>query len=410
MKDKTILYISYDGMTDPLGQSQVIPYLRELSALGYSIDILSAEKPQNYSENKELISKILAENNIGWKPVFYTKKPPVLSTIKDIRKLRKTAKKLMLENNYSIVHCRSYIAAFTGIYLKKKFKTKFLFDMRGFFADERVDGGLWCLSNPVYKQIYRYFKRKEVTFFNEADHIISLTKAGKEEILRRPEHINAKISVIPCCADLNHFDYQKIAESKKKQLRQELGLKENDFVLTYLGSTGTWYMPDEMLSFFKILKEEIPNAKFFIITRDDKNTVLNSAEKAGVSKDGLIIKPANRNEVPSFLSISNWSVFFIKPVFSKKASSPTKLAELSAMGIPFVCNTNVGDVEEIVNSNKLGITISEFSDNAFRQVVKEINGNLSYNPKELRNIAYKLFSLEIGVKKYSEVYENLLSK
>ncbi len=397
-------------MTDPLGQSQVIPYLRELSVLGYKIDILSAEKSQNYKEHKNLISKQLGDNNIGWEPIFYTKKPPVISTIKDIFSLRKKATKLMRENNYSIVHCRSYIAAFAGLYLKNKFNTKFLFDMRGFFADERVDGGLWSLSNPIYKQIFRFFKRKERLFFNEADHIISLTDAGKKEILSRPEHKNVKISVIPCCADLNHFDYHKISESEKEQLRKELGLKENDFVLTYLGSTGTWYMPDEMLRFFKILKEEIPNAKFFIITRDDKNIVLNSAEKAGVSKDDLIIKPANRNEVPLFLSISNWSVFFIKPVFSKKASSPTKLAELAAMGIPFVCNTNVGDVEHIVKNNGLGLSVSEFSDNVFRQCIKEICGNLTYNPEELRNIAYNLFSLETGVKTYSEVYENLLTE
>ena len=29
--DRRVLYISYNGMLDPLGQSQVIPYLKELS-------------------------------------------------------------------------------------------------------------------------------------------------------------------------------------------------------------------------------------------------------------------------------------------------------------------------------------------------------------------------------------------
>jgi len=42
-----ILYVSYDGMTDSLGQSQVIPYLTEISKNGYDIHILSAEAFSN---------------------------------------------------------------------------------------------------------------------------------------------------------------------------------------------------------------------------------------------------------------------------------------------------------------------------------------------------------------------------
>ena len=39
------LYISYDGMTDPLGRSQVLPYLQGLSERGHEITLLSCEKP-----------------------------------------------------------------------------------------------------------------------------------------------------------------------------------------------------------------------------------------------------------------------------------------------------------------------------------------------------------------------------
>ena len=46
---KRILFISYDGMTDPLGQSQVIPYLQGLSKHGYEIFLLSCEKKQAFT-------------------------------------------------------------------------------------------------------------------------------------------------------------------------------------------------------------------------------------------------------------------------------------------------------------------------------------------------------------------------
>ena len=38
-----ILYLSYDGMTDPLGQSQVLPYLAGLSKKGFRFHLISFE-------------------------------------------------------------------------------------------------------------------------------------------------------------------------------------------------------------------------------------------------------------------------------------------------------------------------------------------------------------------------------
>lgn len=39
-----ILYLTYDGLSDPLGQSQVIPYIVGLSKRGHKIVVLSSEK------------------------------------------------------------------------------------------------------------------------------------------------------------------------------------------------------------------------------------------------------------------------------------------------------------------------------------------------------------------------------
>ena len=89
-------------MTDPLGQSQVIPYLSGLSKLGYSFSLISCEKKENYDANKSKIEKILLDNNIQWYPIQYTKKPPILSTLYDVFKIKKLAISLHKKNNFSI--------------------------------------------------------------------------------------------------------------------------------------------------------------------------------------------------------------------------------------------------------------------------------------------------------------------
>ena len=155
-----VLYISYDGMTDALGQSQVLPYLRGLSQ-EYEIHLLSFEKEEPFGHLKHDISALCQSSGIHWHPQHYTKKPPVISTLRDIRRMWKSARKLQLEHGFKIVHCRSYIPGMTGMRLKKDFGVKFLFDMRGFWVDERVDGGQWKLEKPLYRRIYSYFKRKE---------------------------------------------------------------------------------------------------------------------------------------------------------------------------------------------------------------------------------------------------------
>ena len=59
---KNILYLSYDGLTDPLGQSQILPYLAGLSEAGYTITIISFEKPDRFSLYRDKIHAYCSAN------------------------------------------------------------------------------------------------------------------------------------------------------------------------------------------------------------------------------------------------------------------------------------------------------------------------------------------------------------
>jgi glycosyltransferase involved in cell wall biosynthesis len=401
-----VLYISYDGMTDPLGQSQVIPYLLKLSAHGYQFTLLSCEKPDRYREGKSVVDELLSGTSIKWQPIFYTKNPPVLSTIFDYLKLKRKARQLHKDKPFQVVHCRSYIPSLIGLWFKTRFHTKFVFDMRGFWADERVDGHLWNLKNPLYKTIYTFFKKKEHAFLQNADFVISLTTKGRHEMLQwngiSPR--SEKIVVIPCCVDTALFNPAKINIRQQSTIRTELGINEADFVLSYLGSIGTWYMLDEMLDFFSVLKKQQPSAKFLFITQDENVRIRTTAAKKKIADTDIIIKPVSRNEVPLLLSISNWSIFFIRPSYSKMSSSPTKQGEIMAMGIPVICNAGVGDTDEIVNHYQSGLVTDSSN---YESVVSRMQ-SVIIDPQNIRAGANDYFSLDKGVSKYAEIYQSLL--
>lgn len=421
-----ILYLSYDGLTDPLGQSQILPYIQGLSKVGYTITLVSFEKPDRYKTGKERIEKICASSNIDWHPLEYTKNPPVFSTLYDIDKLQKKAEELHKAKNFALIHCRSYITSLVAVRLKANFKIPFIFDMRGFWADERVDGKIWNLQNPVYKTIYRYFKKKERKFLEQADAVVSLTHAGKQELENwfnenpifggdenyynydRTAAILKKTTVIPCATDLDHFDLTRISSNKRKWLGAVYGIDPNHEYLGYVGSLGTWYMAEEMLNLYHHLLQTRPKLRFLILSHDDLEDLRGKADKLGIPRSFIIQISAERKDVPALMSMMAASVFFILPAYSKKASSPTKQGELMAMGIPVICNDNVGDTGTIVRKYNSGHVTKDFNQIDFQTISDNWEEIVRLSPEDIREGAKEYFSLEKGIKTYKNIYQDVL--
>ena len=407
---KTSLFISVDGMTDPLGQSQVLPYLSGLSKNGYKIFLISCEKPLVYENGKAIIERICKENNIIWYPLAYHNKPPIIGPFYNLLQINRLAKKLVAQNNIQLLHCRSYLSALIGLGFKKKHGTKFLFDMRGFYANERVDGNIWPQSKYIFKKIYEYFKRKEIEFCENADYTISLTYNGEKEIhsWKNVSNNPIPIQVIPCCADLEFFSKKNVNQLQVNELKSKLNISDDDFVISYLGAIGTWYLTDEMLQFYKQLKLKRSNALFLIITAENPEIVYRSAAKQGIDKSSLRVFRATRYEVVQLLSFTQFSIFFIKPAYSKKASSPTKLGELLSMGVPVICNSNVGDVEHIIETSNTGIVIDTFDEVSFNKAIIKMDNYLNVDIAERAKTVNDFFDLKTGVEKYTSVYKKLI--
>jgi len=403
-----VLYFSYDGMCDALGRSQVIPYLQGLAKKGHRIHIISCEKKEYFRRDGAKISRILSDSQIGWTPLKFSNFPPFVSKVYDLLKLRSAAMRHYKKAPFDVVHCRSYVTAFAGMYLQKQAGVGFVFDMRGFWVDERIEGNIWSLKNPLHRLAIWYFRKLEKEYFRKADAVVCLTEKGRQIIGDKfGGSVVNKTMVIPCCADTSHFSPDRIHPAKKETARQQLGIEPSQLVISYLGSTGTWYQTKEMLMFFKRMLRFYPDSKFLFITGDQPCIVLDMAQTLKIDPARLAIIQSDREQVPLYLSLSTISIYFIKPVFSKIASSPTKQGETLSMGIPFITNSGVGDIEQIVAESNAGILLNDFSEDTFDQAVAKIPEMLGKDPQSIRKFAIERFSLESGVEKYHEIYEGL---
>ena len=408
---KKILFISYDGMTDQLGQSQVIPYMQGLSRHGFEIFLLSCEKRSAFISSRHLVEQMLHGYNINWIPLKYTKNPPVISTLLDILRLKRRAKRIHFHHHIDLVHTRPGVPALVGLWMKKKMGVSFLNDIREFYADSRVEGGMWDLHNPIYKAVYRYFKRKETEQLEKSDGIVCLTYSAREIISKWPAfNKNIPFEVIPCSVDLALFNPSNINQTEKEALKRELHIKDGELIISYLGSMGGWYLTDEMMQFCKALYDSKPEIKFLFISPHRHELIIEAASKYGVPPANVITKKASRLQVPLLLSLSYFSIFFIKPCYSKQSSSPTKHGEIMAMGIPLITNSGVGDVEKVVNKYDSGVVLNALNEMEYKSTAQKIISGYDYDKIRIIQGARDFYSLDTAIKKYQNIYNSILNK
>lgn len=394
-----VLYISYDGMAEPLGQSQVIAYLEGL-ANKHRIHLISFEKPADLrdAEKMGMLHRRLDAAGIGWTPMRYHKRPSVAATLYDI--LRGQAMALLLSRRLrsDIVHARSYVPALMALPVKRLTDAKFLFDIRGFWADERVDGGIW----PARSLIYRIVKRLEQTFFRAADHVVTLTEASVPIIKGFPFWTGPvpPITVITTCADLDRFTPPPTPPAPAP------------FVFGYVGSFGTWYLINETMALFRALLDKRPDSRMLIVNRHEHDAVRAAALKAGIPIDRIEICSVPHHEVVSYIRQMHAAGALIRPCFSKISSAPTKLAEYLGCGVPCVGNAGVGDVGSILENDGTGVVLRSFDQASLAAAANSIL-LLAADPavrQRCRDTALLRFSLAHGVAAYNSIYNRLTER
>lgn len=391
-----VLYLSYSGMLEPLGQSQVLAYQERLAA-GHAVHLVSFERPADWArqEEREQVAQRMQAAGIHWHPLRYHKRFSLLATLWDIAVGIVHGWRLVRRHGLGIVHARSYVPAVMALVIKHMASMKFLFDMRGFWVDERVDGGLWKRGGLLYRG-GKWIERK---LLRGADHVVSLTHAAVR-VMRDFDYLQARMppmTVIPTCVDLKRFRPLPKPDAQAS------------FTLGYVGSVGTWYLFDAAVLAFRVLLETSPDARFLIVNKGAHPYIRERISAAGVPDHCLDLREASHARIPELMAKMDAGVFFIKPLFSKQASAPTKLAEFLGCGIPCLSNAGVGDMAQVLEQDRVGVAVAEMDEAGLRAGMRELLAMARDPGIEARCVASaeRHFSLEEGVRRYQQVYESL---
>lgn len=320
----SVLYISYNGLLEPLGQSQVFQYLRQLAAK-HKIVLVTYEKKQD-RDNKfyfQDIAKLMRESDILWIPLSYHKQPAVFSTFYDLLVGSVVCFYVCCRYRIRIVHARAYVPAVLGWMLQKVFGLKFIFDMRSFWPDDLLEAGILKRSSIIYKTA----KWLEHQFLISADVVIALTHKAVDVMKGYPFLQKKKVhfEIIPTCVNLDLF--------RPALCKQDGSINKQFFTLGYVGNAGPLYLFTEALRTFGILLRRRSEAMFLIVNRDDHGYILECLQKQGISPKNFKVKSAEHRCVPLEIAQMDAGVFFYAQTNSHASRAPTKLGEFLALSL-----------------------------------------------------------------------------
>lgn len=190
--------------------------------------------------------------------------------------------------------------------------------------------------------------------------------------------------------DTSFFSPKTISEETKQQLKQELGLKESDFVFVFVGRMVGDKGLNELITAFPAIHAQHPNAHLLLVGNFERklDPLLPQTEEV-INNHPNIHAVGFKSNVKDYFAISDALVF---P--SYREGFPNVVMQAGAMGLPAIV-TNINGCNEIIEEGTNGIIIPPKDvialKNAMLEMIenKELYNHLKSNAREMITSRYE---------------------
>lgn len=396
---KRVLYVTRNGLLEPLGQSQVLAYLRGLSR-DYAITLISYEKRKDLGDSVSLsaVHDACRELGIDWRPQNFVAGPAILGPLRGMVHMVWLVCHVCRRDSIDLVHARSYLPAGAAYVAHRLMRIPFVFDMRALWPEELLMAGRIKRGSMTHKAL----RQLERVCLGRAAGIVSLTHAAVDYLRGSyPRELAGKeIAVIPTCADLDRFT---------------VGDRKNAHPVIF-GCIGTvlsgWFRIDWLSAVILRIAERNREAAFHIVTHDDANQVRTRLDPDGRLAERLKISACRPADMPDVVRSHDVSMMFFGNGPGKLGSSPTRMGEVLGSGLPVIASAGIGDVATIISGHKVGVVLCGTQQAEIDRALDELDA--LYRDPDLaarcRKAAEQVFSLTQGTEKYLGIYSSITGK
>lgn len=394
----TVLYLTRNGVLEPLGQSQVIAYLRGLAA-DHRIALVTHEKPEDRANSgrMEAARTDCAAHGIRWLPQPFRARPRLVAPALSLLRMTWMAWRMARRGEVGLIHARSYIPAAVGWLVWRLTGVPFIFDMRALWPEEMITAGRLRRGSLLHRGLLRM----ERVCLRDAAAVVSLTHAAVAHLRAAyPQELEGqRVAVIPTCADLDRFTPGP-------------GCPDREVVHGCIGTVlSGWFRLDWLAAWIAAAAARDPEARFEIVTRDDIERVRSALDPEGGLGARLRIGGRRPEDMPDAVRAHGLSVMFFTEGLGKLGSSPTRMAEVLGCGLPVVANAGVGDVARIISEHRVGVLVegpepAQMAAALDRLLALRADPDL---PRRCRAAAEAVFSLSAGTEAYRRLYAGILA-
>ena len=395
------LYVCYYGLRQPLVQTQVLPYLRELTKAGARVWLLTFEADRSKNWNAESIAEWqrgLREDGIEWQPAAYHSRS-VPAKIADIVSGTLRVVRIARKERISIIHARSHVATVIALAARPFTRARVIFDIRGLLADEYVDSGHWRAGGLLYR-LTKWVER----FLYRADAFVVLTNRVRQELF--PHGSGKPVEVIPCCFDSSRWQ----SGDHRDDIRDSIGARGRT-VIVYAGSLGGAYLAKELADFLVAARTVDDKAFLLVLTQSPAALITEQLDRAGVIPADFHVTYVTPARLPAYLAASDIAISMVKPGYSKIAMSPTKFAEYLASGLPVISTRGIGDVDAQIAHEDVGVLLDGFDAASYANAFRAADA-LRKRPgfrEHCIEVAKRLYDLHtVGGPRYLRLYQSVL--
>ena len=319
-----------------------LPFLKWFKEQGYEVHVATnGDEEIPYCDKKIKIS--------------FERSPFKLNNIKAIFQL----KTVLLKEKYDIIHTHTPMGSVvTRLAAKKARKqgTRVIYTAHGFHFYKGAPLLNWCLFYPVEKYLSKY--TDTLILINKEDYNLAKKKFKKCK----------DIEYVPGVGiDEKKFDVKMTKEDKHK-LREELGLKDTDFVMIYPAELNKNKNQIMLIDAMEQLIDKYPDIHLLLPGKDSYNGYYQKIVKEK-NLDKNIHFLGFRKDIPRLLKISDLSV-----TTSKREGLPVNILEAMYVGLPIVA-TNCRGNRDLVKDNQNGLITSIDNQQELSNAINKIYHN-----------------------------------
>ena len=392
-KDMKVGYLIYrENIFSPIIETQVLNILSNVSSAGIEIHIIWLKRIDYCLKNTvdiEAVKKRLALDGIilheipivvGHFPLGNAMTRLVyLQTNKRIRKI-------VNDNNITILHTRGYDAGLLVTMIKKAHirNTKHVFDPRSPFLSELIS--TYKLDPKNMK--YLYWEQKEKEIVNTAD----LTIATSERFSSYLYDKGAKVKIIP-----NNIKMDPTEEIISRANSQ----KRNAFC--FVGSLGLgWNNINTYISFFEEVYHIDPGVSFELYVINTENVKKYMLEST-IPETNYTIKKLPPDLIGKAIS---GCLAGLQIMAMPDSRLGIKTVEYLAAGLPVITNNNAQGARDLIKKTNLGWNLDELLLSDIIHQAKERCIDID----KCVNYAFDNFSTDMVSQVYSDVYYDISPK